>query len=276
MTDVVTLGEQPRELALPQNVQSEVEKTRVLQEVQAMVLVARQCPRDEQRAIRRIMESAKRKSLAENAIYCYPRGGQTVTGASIRTAETIAKYWGNLTYGIKELSRDEKAKTSEMMAYCWDLENNVRAEKVFKVKHTRNTKKGSYALEDERDIYELTANYGARRLRACILNIIPADVVEDFLEVCQKTIAGSNDKPLKERIREMIKAFEKIGVTQNQIEKKIGTKADNFIEYNLVALRGIYKSICDNFAKIEDHFEPEKVEYQESVLKVGENDDRSK
>jgi hypothetical protein len=276
MNETMPIVQPSQEVMLPQNVQSEVEKTRVLQEVQAMVLVARQCPRDEQRAIKRIMESAKRKSLAENAIYCYPRGGQTVTGASIRTAETIAKYWGNLTYGIKELSRDEKAKTSEMMAYCWDLENNVRAEKVFKVKHTRNTKKGSYTLDDERDIYELTANYGTRRLRACILNIIPDDVVEDFLEVCQKTIAGSNDKPLKERIREMIKAFEKIGVTQNQIEKRIGTKADNFIEYNLVALRGIYKSISDNFAKIEDYFEPEKVEYQESVLKVGENDDRNR
>ncbi len=276
MNDFMPLAEQPRENALPQNVQSEIEKTRVLQEVQAMVLVARQCPRDEQRAIRRIMDSAKRKSLAENAIYCYPRGGQTVTGASIRTAETIAKYWGNITYGIKELSRDEKAKTSEMLAYCWDLENNVRAEKVFKVKHKRDTKKGSYALDDERDIYELTANYGSRRLRACILNIIPADVVEDFLTECQKTIAGSNDKPIKERIKEMIRAFEKLGVTQNQIEKRIGTKADSFIEYNLVALRGIYKSITDNFAKVEDYFEPETIEYQESILKVGENDNRDK
>lgn len=261
-----------KETSLQQNVQSEIEKTRVLQEVQAMVLVARKCPRDEQRAIKRIMDSAKRVSLAENAIYCYPKGGQTVTGASIRTAETIAKYWGNLSYGIKELSNDPNTKTSEMMAYCWDLENNVRAEKVFKVKHKRNTKKGAYYLEDERDIYELTANYGARRLRACILNIVPIEVVEDFLKECQKTIAGSNDTPLKDRISAMLKSFEDIGVTKEQIEKRIGTKADNFIEYNLINLRGIYKAIKDNFAKVDDYFEPIKEEYQEPILKVDENE----
>ena len=246
--------------------QIEVEKTRVLQEVQAQVLVAQKCPRDEQKAYKRIMDSAKRMSLAENAIYCYPRGGQTVKGASIRTAETIAKYWGNLAYGIKELSQDNETKTSEVMAYCWDLENNVRAEKVFKVKHRRTTKKGAYYLEDDRDIYELTANMGARRLRACILNIVPIDIVEDFLEACQKTIAGANDKPLKERVRDMIQAFEQIGVTQNQIEKRIGTKADCFIEQNLVVLRGIYKAIKDNFGKIEDYFEKEELERERSVL----------
>lgn len=254
------------------NVQSEVEKTRVLQEVQAQVLVARQCPRDEQRAIKRIMDSAKRQSLAENAIYSYPRGGEIVTGASIRTAETIAKYWGNLAYGIKELSQDPNTKTSEVMAYCWDLENNVRAEKVFTVKHRRRTKKGSYWLEDDRDIYELTANMGARRLRACILNVVPSDVVEDFLNECQKTLAGGNDKPLKERIKEMIKAFETLGVTQAQIEKRIGTKADNFIEHNLVTLRGIYKAIKDNFAKIDDYFEKEELEREKSILEVEENE----
>ena len=102
--------------------ESEVEKTRVLQEVQAQVLVARQCPRDEQRAIKRIMDSAKRQSLAENAIYSYPRGGEIVTGASIRTAETIAKYWGNLAYGIKELSQDNETKTSEVQER---LQNNL-------------------------------------------------------------------------------------------------------------------------------------------------------
>lgn len=240
--------------SMPTNVGQEVEKTRALQEVQAAIFMARQFPRDEFRAQKRIMDAAKRLSMAEKAIYCYPRGGQQIKGASIRTAETIAKYWGNLSYGIKELSQNSAEHTSEMMAYCWDLESNVRVERIFKVRHIRDTKQGGKLLTDQRDIYEKTANDGARRLRAAILEVLPADVVEDFLQACEKTIEGSSDKPLKERITAMLKAFEEFGVTQDMIEERIGTKAENFIPKNIVDLGSIYNSIKNNFAPVEQYF----------------------
>ncbi len=238
-----------------QNVQSEVEKQRVMQEVQALVLVARQCPRDEIRATRKIMEAAKRATLAEQASYAYPRGGQIVKGASIRAAETLAKYWGNINYGVKELSQDNRNHFSEVMAFAWDLESNVKVEKVFKVPHKRDTKKGAQTLTDSRDIYELIANQGARRLRACILEVLPSDIVEDFLTECEKTLEGDNSKPLKERIKDMIDAFEKIGVSQDMIEKRIGCKLDVMIVKQLSDLGSIYNSIKNNFKKVEDFFE---------------------
>lgn len=241
--------------AMPTNVGQEVEKTRALQEVQAAIFMARQFPRDEFRAQKKIMEAAKRLSMAEKAIYCYPRGGQQIKGASIRTAETIAKHWGNLSYGIKELSQNSAEHSSEMMAYCWDLESNVRVERIFKVKHIRDTKDGGKLLTDQRDIYEKTANDGARRLRAAILEVLPADIVEDFLKACEKTMEGSSDKPLKERITDMLKKFEDYGVTQDMIEKKVGTKAENFIPKNIVDLGSIYNSIKNNFAPIEQYFD---------------------
>ncbi len=241
--------------AMPTNVGQEVEKTRALQEVQAAIFMARQFPRDEFRAQKKIMEAAKRLSMAEKAIYCYPRGGQQIKGASIRTAETIAKHWGNLSYGIKELSQNSAEHSSEMMAYCWDLESNVRVERIFKVKHIRDTKGGGKLLIDQRDIYEKTANDGARRLRAAILEVLPADIVEDFLKACEKTMEGSSDKPLKERITDMLKKFEDYGVTQDMIEKKVGTKAENFIPKNIVDLGSIYNSIKNNFAPIEQYFD---------------------
>lgn len=241
--------------AMPTNVGQEVEKTRALQEVQAAIFMARQFPRDEFRAQKKIMEAAKRLSMAEKAIYCFPRGGQQVKGASIRTAETIAKYWGNLSYGIKELSQNQSDHTSEMMAYCWDLESNVRVERIFKVRHIRDTKGGGKLLTDQRDIYEKTANDGARRLRAAILEVLPADIVEDFLQACEKTMEGSSDKPLKERISAMLKAFEDFGVTQEMIEQRIGTRAENFVVKNVVDLGSIYNSIKNNFAPVEQYFD---------------------
>ncbi len=246
---------QENQLPAAQNSQTQIEISRAVQEVQGAILVAQQCPRDEVRATKRIMDAAKRKSLAESAIYAYPRGGQIIKGPSIRSAETIAKYWGNIDCGIKELSQDNKNHTSEVMAYAWDLETNTRESKTFKVPHTRITRGISKTLTDPRDIYELVANQGARRLRACILGVIPADIVEDFIAECEKTMAGDNTKPLKERIKDMIKAFEELGITQDMIEKRLGCRADSFIEKQLIDLRAIYKSLKDNFGKISDFFE---------------------
>lgn len=256
---------------LVQSSTTTVEISRAVQEVQAAVLVAQKMPRDEIRARKKIIDAAKRPKLAENASYCFPRGGQTVTGPSIRAAETLAKYWGNIAYGTKELNQDLTNHTSEMLAYAWDLETNTRVEKVFQVVHKRDTKKGSYNLTDSRDIYELTANLGARRLRACILGVLPSDIVDEFLEECNETLEGNNDKPFADRVRIMIEAFEQLGVTQDLIEKRLGCKANAFIPKQLVELRKIYVSIKDNFGKIEEYFDVKKekvIEKAENVLEL--------
>jgi len=256
---------------LVQSSTTTVEISRAVQEVQAAVLVAQKMPRDEIRARKKIIDAAKRQTLAENASYCYTRGGQTVTGPSIRAAETLAKYWGNISYGTKELSQDLVNHTSEMLAYAWDLETNTRVERVFQVEHMRDTKYGKKPLDTNRDIYEMTANLGARRLRTCILEVLPSDIVEDFIKECDKTLEGSNDKPFKERLQAMIEAFEIIGVSQDLIEKRLGCKADSMIPKQLVELRKIYVSIRDNFKGIEDYFDIKKekeIEKAENVLEL--------
>lgn len=256
MSYSMTVENDKQQMTSFSNVGQEVEKTRALQEVQGAIFMARQFPRNEVLAQRKIIESAKRMTLAEKATYCYPRGGQQIKGPSVRAAETIAKYWGNISYGIKELSQNIADHSSEVLAFAWDLESNVRAERIFKVPHTRYTKNGgNQILTDPRDIYERIANDGARRKRAVLLEILPSDVVEDFLSECEKTLIGSNTKPLKERVQDMLKMFEELGVTQEMIEKRVGTKCDNFIAKNIVDLGSIYNSIKNNFAPVEQYFE---------------------
>ena len=148
--------------------------TREAQEVQAAVFMAKRFPRDENAAMSRIMRACERKGLAAKATYSYPKGGTNVTGPSIRLAEAIAQSWGNIQSGVVELSQQEGESTC--MAYCWDIETNTRECKIFTVKHQISTKNGMKVLTDPRDIYELVANQGARRKRACILNIIPSTV----------------------------------------------------------------------------------------------------
>ncbi|MCL2357611.1 MAG: hypothetical protein FWC70_10780 [Defluviitaleaceae bacterium] len=236
------------------SVGNEMVSTRQAQEVQAAMIVARKFPRDENAAFARIIKACERKNLAEQAMYEYARGGAKVTGPSIRLMETAAQCWGNIDTGIVEL--EQKNGESTMMAYAWDLEANTRVTKVFVVKHWRDTKTGGYKLKESRDIYEMTANMGARRLRACIMGIIPGDVVDAAVKQCEKTIVGDSKTPLIDTVRGMILTFESDHqVTQVMLEKFIGCKSDAFTRKDVLRLAKVYKSLADGMASREQYFE---------------------
>ena len=236
------------------NTQTAMMISRQAQEVQAAMVVAKRFPRDEVDSFNRIMTSSQRKSLAERAMYEYPRGGTKVTGPSIRLAEAMAQNWGNIDFGIIELEQNNGE--SQVMAYAWDLETNTRQTKIFNVPHVRGTKKGNVTLTDPRDIYEMVANQGARRLRACILGVIPGDVIDAAVEQCKKTMTEGNEKPLIDRIREGVKLFEeKFSVSQQMLEKYIGCKCEAFSENDMVRLNNVYRSLRDGMSKREDYFD---------------------
>ena len=236
------------------NTQTEMMISRQSQEVQAAMVIAKRFPRDEVESFNRIIQSCRRRSLAEGAMYEYPRGGTKVTGPSIRLAEAMAQNWGNLDFGITEL--EQSHGESQVMAYAWDLETNTRQVKIFTVPHVRSTKKGNVPLTDPRDIYEMVANQGARRLRSCILGIIPGDVVEAAVKQCEKTLADGETKPVIDLVREMADIFKnEFGVPLEAIEAYIGCKSEAFSMQDLVKLRRVYSSIHDGMASREQYFD---------------------
>ncbi len=229
-----------------------VESERAIAEAQGKLVIAKRFPRDQARAYVNIIEACKRPGLAEEACYSFPRGGEVVSGPAIRLAEMLAANWGNVDYGIRELSRKEGV--SEMEAYCWDLETNTMSSQKFTVRHIRDTRGGGRALTDERDIYELTANMGARRLRARILAILPADLVQAAVDQCSKTLASGGETPMADRIRGMLTAFKTLGVPAALIEKRLGHSLDNLTGEELADLRKIHNSLRDNMSKLGDWF----------------------
>lgn len=245
--------------AVPAQTQNAAVQTtvgRATQEIQGMVFMAKQYPRNQFDAWKRIKEACQRKSLAEIASYEYPRGGQKVTGPSIRLAEVLAQNWGNMTYGVMEL--EQKLGESACMAYAWDLETNVRSEKIFTVRHERKARGTMQKLDDSRDIYELVANMGARRQRACILAVIPKDVVDAAVEECDKTLAGQSQEPLIDRVKRMLDRFSEYGVSREMIEKRVGCRMEAFTEKDIIALIKVYNSLKDGMGKREDFFEVDK------------------
>lgn len=227
---------------------------RTLKEVEASIVSAKRFPRDEDFALDKIKKACERSRLAETAIYQYPRGGTVVEGPSIRLAETVSLHWGNIQKGIRELSSTGSETTYE--AFAIDLENNVRASRIFTVVHERYTKNGTSKLVDPRDVYEIIASHAARRLRACILEIIPQDVIEEALEICKQTVAKLFSKiPREERIKQMLEHFEtNFKVTREHIEGRFLRSADALNDHNLLELKKIAMSLKDKMSNPEDWF----------------------
>ena len=230
---------------------AETKSQREATEVQAMVIMAKQFPRDQIRAMDRILNACTRQSLAEGAVYSYPKGGQNVEGPSIRLAEVLAQNWGNLDFGIRELSQSNGESVVE--AYAWDLETNVRQAKVFQVPHKRFSKAGSKTLTDPRDIYEVVANQGSRRLRACILGVIPGDVVEKAVEQCSATLQSHVDLS-PESIKKMAGVFAGFGVSIDMIQERYQCRIEAIRPAQFLELRKIYTSIKDGMSNAADWF----------------------
>lgn len=244
------------EVAMPQsaNEVSQVMASKELARVQGQVFMAKQFPRDFYTVNNRISASCERVSLAEISEYEYSRGGQKIVGASIRLLEVIAQCYGNISYSWKEISRDMTNHKSTVLAYAWDLETNLYSEMEFDVYHYRSTKaKGRFLLTDDRDIYELIANQAARRVRRCLENVIPRDIVDDAREKCHKTLETKIDVQ-----KELDKAIdimnERYGVTLQQIEKRFGMNRRGFTANTYRELKRINVSIREGMASVEDYF----------------------
>ena len=252
------------EMTTGRSVTAEMVTSRQTQEVQGQIIMAKKFPRDEVAASRRIMTACQRKKLAESAEYEYTRGTSKVVGPSIRLAEALAQNWGNIDFGFVELER--KAGESIVMAQAWDLETNTRQTRTFAVKHVRELKEGrTKPLTSDRDINEMVSNQASRRVRACILGIIPGDIVEEAIEQCHKTLLGKDDTPLIDRIKKCVQIAEKeYQIPQESLEKYIGCKAEAFSMNDLIRLNRVFNSIKDGMAKREEVFELPGVEKKEA------------
>ena len=228
------------------------DQQRAIAEVQAAMVVARTNPRDQQAAMDRILVACQRPGLASQAVYQYARGGTDITGPSIRLAEAVALAWGNLQFGIRELEQANGEST--VQAYAWDVETNTRREMTFQVPHVRYTKRGAKALNDPRDIYEMVANQGARRLRACILSVVPGDVIEAAVEQCEETMKAKVDTS-PEAIQKVLRAFEALGVSKAQIEARIQRRIESITPAQYMSLGKIRASIKDGMSTVQDWFD---------------------
>ena len=209
------------------------------------------------------MRECERPTLADAAIYLYPRGNEMISGPSIRLAEVLARNWGNVTFGMEVLERGVAKNGvgfSAIRAFAWDLQTNTYVSRHFEVKHWRSTRSGGYKLTDDRDIYELEANMGSRRLRACILQIIPGDVTSAAVAACRKTSSNGlveimkDEKKRADLVAKMLRIYEKLGVTRMDLENYLNAKIDDWNADHMVKLKELKCSFDDGALTLGEVF----------------------
>lgn len=221
-----------------------VESSRAVAEVYASVMAAKNDPRDTDKAIDAMRQSCQMPKLAERAFYRYNRGDGQVNGATIQLAAELARCWRNMAYGVHEMRRDDDYGQSEMLAYAWDLESNVRRTAVFIVPHGRDKDGGIKKLTALRDIYENNANNGARRVRECIFGLLPVWFRSEAEDLCHKTLSDGGGVPRDQRIANLIQHFATIGVRRGDLIRKLDDQPPNrWDDQDIANMRIVFESI---------------------------------
>lgn len=220
-----------------------VEQARAVAEVAAAVHVAQQFPRDVTRAIERMRQACGQKALAERAFYSLPRAGGRVEGTTVHVAREIAGCWGNLDYGVREMRRDDDAGVSEMLAWAWDQEVNVRSSRSFVVPHARMSGKGSEKrrepLTDLGDIANNNNSVAARAVRETIFTVLPVWFRAEAETILAQTLKGdASGKTLAQQAADAICHYDATHhVSKAQLETHVARKVADWTEGDLALLR---------------------------------------
>lgn len=234
-----------------------VEQARAIAEVQAAVVVAQNVPRDPRKAAAEMQDACSRLAMAERAFYSMPRGkGPNVVGPTVHLARELARIFGNIQYGVHEIRRDDDAGMSEVQAFAWDVETNVRSTRTFQVPHQRMAKGKRQPLTDLGDVYLNNQNVGARAVRECIFTVLPAWFTDEAQDTCNRTLREGDGPPLSERINGMLAAFGEYDVDQRQLEERLGRPVDAWEAGDVAQAGVLYRSIQRGETRVVDEFPP--------------------
>lgn len=240
-----------------------IEQARAVAEVAAAVRVARDFPRDEQAAYRRMERACSTNAVADRAFYSLPRAGGKIEGETVHLARELAGCWGNIDYGIRELRRDDAAGVSEMQAWAWDQETNVRSSRSFVVPHAimagRGAEKRRKSLTDLADIANNNNSVAARAVRETIYTVLPTPFVVAATDICNAVLRGEHGGQHvtpADAIEQVIAGFAGFGVSVSQLEAYVSLPRDQWTPQTVGALRVLGGEINRGEKRVADEFPP--------------------
>ncbi len=232
-----------------------IEQSRAAEEVRAAVVVAQQCPRNLDFARDEMRRSCREIGLAQVAFYSVPRAGSTVDGPSIHLARELARCFGNVQYGVSELDRNDVEGYSEINAWAWDVQTNVRNSRTFRVRHVGG-RGGNQPLKNEQDIYTNNSNAAARRVREAIFAILPKWFRDEAERLCRETLEAAAGQ---EQADKLVADFGRGSVTLDMLERRVKAPRDKWTASDIADLDVLFRSLRRREISREDAFPPEQL-----------------
>jgi hypothetical protein len=216
--------------------------------VAARYMIAYQNPRDIDVVRERMLKAARRPLFAESARYRVKRGKKQdergrwvdniVEGPSIRFAEEALRALGNVDVSTTVVFEDETRR--ELRVRVTDLEANYTSEAPIVVtkrversslrdgqtaisSRTNSEGKTTYLVEaSEDDLANKIAALTSKALRGLALRMVPSDLVEEALIVCDET-RKKEDKVNPDAARKKLAdAFGRLGVGADDLAEYLG------------------------------------------------------
>ncbi len=251
-------------IALPLSQATAVEQARAVAEVAAAVQVAQQNPRDITRSLALMREACRTKALADRAFYSLPRAGGRIEGSTVHLARELARCFGNVDHGLRELRRDDDAGVSEILAWAWDQEGNVRASRSFVVPHARMAKRNNVKvrepLVDLADIANNNNSVGARAVRETIFQILPVSFRSEAEDIAAQTLQDGGGKTLDQQRADCIQHYsDTYGVTVEQLEERVERKSSKWTPQDLGVLRVVSGELSRGEKRADEEFPQQRV-----------------
>lgn len=218
-------------------------------EVDIQVATAKAYPRDIEQSLKRIKQLATiDDETAQNCFYALKRGDTLIEGPSVRLAEIIGTAWGNLRVQARIIGNDGKVITAQGIAH--DLETNFAASVEVK---RRITDRSGRTYND--DMQLVTGNAAASiAFRNALLKVVPSAVTHRIVAEVRE-VAKGKALSLEQRVANMLKWYESVGVTRQQVFAHIGVaNADMITEEKADYLRGLAVAIKEGSTTVRDTF----------------------
>lgn len=225
---------------------------KALQKIQTefTTAIAVQRPRDIDKIQKAVLREAE--FAGEDFFYSWTvkgkKGPQTIQGGSIGLAMSVAREWTNCAVDVQV----DPGRTYDIFTACFiDIEKGFTVKRAFKQK--RGLAPGKYDADRWEDMEFQKAQ--SKAIRNVVLSGVPRWLVNQAIE---KAKDAELNKITKEGIdaasTRAIKFFEKYGITEEQIITKMGKPKNEWINEDILVLRGHASEIKDGQVSARELF----------------------
>ena len=216
-----------------QTAQSQAEAP-ALNDYELQIRTAKQYPRN----IGGAVEQAKQlctmtAEVAQDCVYSLPRGGETLTGPSVRFAEILLSVWGNSRAITRVTHMDSEYIYASADFIDLELNNAIRIERRRRIVN----KSGNLF---NADMIQTTGNAASSiALRQAILQGIPSGYWQTVYDHVQQSIMG-DIKTLSATRQKVLQALSKYGVTAELVCAHLKVESvDQINQQHITILYGI-------------------------------------